>query len=459
MRTIVTAAIAQSRHTILHASAVSVAIFSQDIGDVNMAKVQRNLLDWVTMAPMATWDIGGEAASDIGVDISDTDSAADFDDVPARQPSESDELPATDPVTSTSGPDASEPLPPSPMLDDREVLRLSAMNGASSSGDVWPPQTDVVIHDTFAMERKFRNIKRAKLRGVKRSKTPASIATVADDDDVDDADDNDDNAPLVAPTSSAGETEMAATNALAAPILSAGETGMTEVGPGRRCKRSRRRSTVAPPTDTVLPHAGGTRRRRRLKVPLPTVSPEDGGGDEVNAEIPSIDDPPPAACPLRTRGRHGRKRRKQTPVLQTQDVAAPTPVVEPLSVECVPCFMPSPLKVTPECSKCRLPLDPAKREQLSGKGLGAFKCSLCNTRSVQISRRGIYKDFMASHKGIDKAEAADFWQALGKTKTPAEMDKLMHESITRRTTHRRQAAAMGVCCLFVVGRSLVSIRN
>ena len=65
-------------------------------------------------------------------------------------------------------------------------------------------------------------------------------------------------------------------------------------------------------------------------------------------------------------------------------------------------------KTSPLCAKCKLPLAPDKKFQLHGKSLGKFKCSTCNTRGVQLSRRGLYEEFLASHKGIGKYKAADF---------------------------------------------------
>ena len=63
------------------------------------------------------------------------------------------------------------------------------------------------------------------------------------------------------------------------------------------------------------------------------------------------------------------------------------------------------INIRPKCSKCGRPLDTGSNIQLTGKGLGSFKCSSCNTKAVQISRRAVYKEFMESFRGISKPEA------------------------------------------------------
>ena len=90
---------------------------------------------------------------------------------------------------------------------------------------------------------------------------------------------------------------------------------------------------------------------------------------------------------------------------------------------------------------CR-PLHKGGRIQLVGKGLGSFKCSRCNTRSVQVSRRPIYQEFLAAFRGVDKEEAQEFYRTIGAA-TPQDLDKIMQDHISRRQRHRQRDARLG----------------
>ena len=71
----------------------------------------------------------------------------------------------------------------------------------------------------------------------------------------------------------------------------------------------------------------------------------------------------------------------------------------------------------PKCNRCRQPLDPL-RAQITGKSGGSWRCSLCNSRAVQVTRLPSWAQLRQHLKDIPAEEAALFWSnahsAVGK---------------------------------------------
>ena len=115
--------------------------------------------------------------------------------------------------------------------------------------------------------------------------------------------------------------------------------------------------------------------------------------------------------------RKKKKRRRSVDTVTASEYAVPPAHVASdviVAEETLFTFCPAEDRMAPLCCRCGLPLKPGANLQLSGKGNRSFKCGTCNTRSVQISRSDVYRDFQQNFKGVDKDEAMECWKSLGK---------------------------------------------
>ena len=83
------------------------------------------------------------------------------------------------------------------------------------------------------------------------------------------------------------------------------------------------------------------------------------------------------------------------------------------------------------CNRCKNKVDPA-RCQVTGKSAGCWRCNVCNTRAVQLSRLPEWKTFQKDLAGFGDDEKEEFWQSAGQAVSPAQLSKLISEKMVKR---------------------------
>lgn len=145
-----------------------------------------------------------------------------------------------------------------------------------------------------------------------------------------------------------------------------------------------------------------------------------------------------------------RKKKRRSTCNPDNAVAAslPGPPAIPIATSCPDTTVatlcgPQVPAVTPLCVKCKLPFSVAKSAIRNGKSIGTFKCGTCHTRVVQISRDGMYAEFMQGFKGANKETITEFWRSLGSTKTAGERLEVMNQTLVLTRRNTRQASDLG----------------
>ena len=84
----------------------------------------------------------------------------------------------------------------------------------------------------------------------------------------------------------------------------------------------------------------------------------------------------------------------------------------------------------PVCCKCRNEVDPLR---CYGKSPGTWKCGVCNTRCVQLTRKfGSWP--IAGFEGLSEEAKTEFWNDLKSCQGMGDIEKLVESSITTVTT-------------------------
>jgi len=102
----------------------------------------------------------------------------------------------------------------------------------------------------------------------------------------------------------------------------------------------------------------------------------------------------------------------------------PPPHPEPKAVISTPA-----LSVEPKCAKCGCDMD-VLRAQLTSKVAGLWKCSKCNTRTVQLHR--IFGSWpIAQFKGLSEEDKLNFMKEIGKAGSIEEIKNAAINSLTK----------------------------
>ena len=285
--------------------------------------------------------------------------------------------------------------PPSPMMhDDDDVKIRSILNGAASSGGpaLSPREARTLVDELLASRDRDLADSTAgdechvadegggkpvrKLRKKRKSITAAVVEDSVLDGGADDSKYHD---MIGGHGQDSGGTE--------------------EVKPRKRIRRSVAAS--APAVTTIYDTFCGERKHKLKKeyatnaTPQTTAPPTDDDGEwptHDDEEWPTL---PTSASPTEDAAAHvspRRRKRKRRRVTNSSEAASEPSLVTPSAEVEAETEFTAGSHLSPDrplCSKCMLPLEVEKKFQLTGKGLGRFKCHTCNTRGVQISRRAL----------------------------------------------------------------------
>ena len=383
-------------------------------------KKQCTLDGIVRMVPFATPP--ASIVSDDDTRVPDTSSVGDYTDfaVDVERSDDDDynmDFDDSIPPGQASPPFQASPAPPSPMLNDADIRLLSALNGASSSGDPAPGasvdgilEAHSIVDNTRSADRvetpprKVRKVRR-KLRSRKHT---AMLPTSGDHDRSADTVGGDGDLPIDEDVTGGDIDHSVYEEA----DWSDGDRHATGYDPAMPAVPDVPEPVVADVQTSVA-----TRRRTKRKRASLASS------DAIATSVTSVDVSPTETATLR------KKKRKRTIAVQSPDAA-----IAPVEAEKTTWEFDSIQAAVPSCAKCKTPLHKCRNVYLAGKGTSSFKCNVCNTRGVQISRMECYKDFQKQFKGVSKEEAEVFWQEVGKTALPANWEKLMKQTISRRLT-------------------------
>jgi hypothetical protein len=440
------------------------------------AKKQCTLDGIVRMVPFATPPVS--VVSDDDTRLPDTSSVGDYRDFAVDVDLSDDSMDDDEsiPPGQVSPPSPPSPSPPSPMLNDVDIRLLSALNGASSSDGPAPGASVDGILEAHDIDDNTRSAARVetpprKVRKKSRKHTPL----------VSNSGDHDRSADTRAPAalgSDPGYTadadtaggdwdlpidEDGAGSDIDRPVhvddeRSDGDRHATEDDPAMPAVPD-----VPEPAAADVQTSVSTRRKKKRKHA--SLAP----ADAIATSVTSVDAPPTeiatqrkktsiSRCSLMvvsedapTRAKILRKKKRKRTIAAPAPEGVQPPDAASASVE--------PEKTTwefdsiptavPSCTKCKTPLHKCKNVYLSGKGTASFKCNVCNTRGVQISRMDCYKDFQKHFRGVSREEADSFWQEIGKTSVPANWEKLMKQTISRRLTqsngHKNAGSYLPLC--------------
>ena len=103
---------------------------------------------------------------------------------------------------------------------------------------------------------------------------------------------------------------------------------------------------------------------------------------------------------------------------------------------------PPPLPVVLRCGRCRSELD-VSRAQLVGKCAGSWRCNVCNTRGVQLSRLPEWKEFNASLAKFTPDQKKEFWEEAKDATNPNQLKKLVTHRMVNRHTETKKSSSGG----------------
>jgi hypothetical protein len=97
----------------------------------------------------------------------------------------------------------------------------------------------------------------------------------------------------------------------------------------------------------------------------------------------------------------------------------------------------------PRCQRCgdKLQLD---KIVLSGKSKGAWRCSLCNTKGVQLSRNGKFRCLLKSFKEhkLSASDRQDFWKSTHEM-SQTDLNQLVDEKYTIKLVDSKSTGRRG----------------
>ena len=100
----------------------------------------------------------------------------------------------------------------------------------------------------------------------------------------------------------------------------------------------------------------------------------------------------------------------------------------------------------PYCNRCKNPLteNDARVRVGSGKSIGSFRCSPCNTRNTQLYRRSGFKDLSARFGKMASGDVDAFWASVaGSNGTAEELDKIIAETYAKSSSTTTRTYDLG----------------